>query len=79
MNEIGERLTKCFAAVFPQLPETQIPLATPGVVDGWDSMASITLLSVIEEEFGIQIEPEDIEYFTSFETVLGYLNNRQVQ
>jgi acyl carrier protein len=60
------------------MPETQIQLATPDLVDGWDSMASITLVSVIEEDFGIQIEPEDIEHFVSFEAVLGYLNTRQV-
>jgi acyl carrier protein len=78
MNEIGERLARCFSAVFPQLPETQIPLATPNAVEGWDSMASITLISVIEEEFGIQIEPEDIEHFVSFEMVLNYLTKRQL-
>ena len=78
MNEIRERLARCFSAVFPQMPETQIQLATPELVDGWDSMASITLISVIEEDFGIQIEPEDIEHFVSFEAVLGYLNTRQV-
>ena len=78
MNEIGVRLSQCFSAVFPQLPEGEIPLAAPDVVDGWDSLASITLISVVEEEFGIQIDPEDIEQFVSFEAVLGYLTTRQV-
>jgi len=78
MNEIGERLTRCFSVVFPHLAETDIPLATPSAVEGWDSMATITLVSVIEEEFGIEIDPEDIEHFVSFETVSEYLNNKSV-
>jgi acyl carrier protein len=78
MNEISARLSQCFSAVFPQLPEGEIPQAAPGVVEGWDSLASITLVSVVEEEFGIQIDPEDIEHFVSFGAVLGYLTARQV-
>jgi acyl carrier protein len=78
MNEIEERLSRCFSAVFPDLPESDIPLATAGAIEGWDSMATITLVSVIEEEFGIEIDPEDIEHFISFETVFEYLSSKSV-
>jgi acyl carrier protein len=78
MSEISLRLSRCFSAVFPQLPTREIPLAAPNAVEEWDSIASITLVSVVEEEFGIQVEPDDIEHFVSFEAVLGYLEKRQV-
>lgn len=77
MNELNSRLVKCFSAVFPQLAETEILIATPSGVEGWDSLASITLVSVIEEEFAIQIDPEDIEHLVSYEMVLDYLQNKQ--
>jgi acyl carrier protein len=78
MSEISVKLGECFAAVFPQLPSEEIPNATPTVVEGWDSIATITLVSVIEEQFGIQIDPEDIEHFVSYQAVLDYLTAKQV-
>ena len=76
MNELNARLIKCFSAVFPQLTEQEILVAAPVNIEGWDSLASITLVSVIEEEFAVQIDPEDIEHLVSFEMVLDYLNKK---
>jgi len=44
-------------------------------VGGWDSLASVTLLAVLEEEFQIQIDPEDLEHLVSFELILDYLQH----
>ena len=74
MSDAKARLTRCFAAVFPHLSEETIQLATPNSVETWDSLASITLINVIEEEFGIEIDPEDIEHLVSFEKVLDYVS-----
>lgn len=76
MNDAKARLTRCFAAVFPHLSEETIQTATPNAVEAWDSLASITLISVIEEEFGIEIDPEDIEHLVSFEKVLDYVSRK---
>jgi len=42
-------------------------------VEAWDSVVTITLLTVIEEEFGIQFEPEALERLISYESMLDYL------
>ena len=76
MNDARERLIKCFGAVFPTLDEDAIRLASPTTVAKWDSLASITLISVIEEEFQVQIDPEDIEHFVSFEKGFDYVTRR---
>jgi acyl carrier protein len=76
MNEVRERLVRCFSATFPQLTAEEVPLAAPTTVEGWDSLASITLVAVLEEEFEIQIEPEDIEHLVSFDSSLDYLSKR---
>ena len=35
----------------------------------WDSLAQVTLISVIENEFEIEIEPSDYEKFTSYRLI----------
>ncbi len=78
MNEINTRLTKCFAAVFPQMSTPDIPTSSTSTFEEWDSLASITLVSVVEEEFAMQIDPEDIEHFVSYQAVLDYLTAKQM-
>lgn len=77
MNDVQARLIKCFAAVFPELSPEEIQHASPTTVSSWDSLASITLLSVLEEEFQIQIDLEDLEHLVSFELVLDYLQHQK--
>jgi acyl carrier protein len=73
MDEHRARLITCFAAVFPDLPASDIPSATPESVAAWDSVANVTLLAVVEEEFGVTIDVDDLEHLTSFDALLDYL------
>jgi acyl carrier protein len=77
MSDTASRLAQCFGAVFPGLSEKEIPKAEMASVPGWDSLASVTLIGVVEEEFGIEVAPEDLEQFVSFELVLDYLQSRR--
>jgi len=70
------RLARCFGLVFPELGPDEIPLASPSSVGTWDSLASINLVAVIEEEFGIQVELEELEEMMSFATVLDLVERR---
>lgn len=76
MDELQARLTKCFVAVFPNLKQEEIRKSTPATIEGWDSVATVTLLTLIEEEFGINVTMEDLEHFTSFEEMHNYLQGR---
>ena len=73
MDEQRARLIRCFTAVFPDVPPAEIPVATPERVAAWDSVANVTLLAVVEEEFGVTIDVDDLEHLTSFEALLDYL------
>ncbi len=73
MDDRRARLMKCFAAVFPDLAAAEIPRATPLSVTAWDSIANVTLLAVVEEEFDVTVDPDDLETLTSFEALLDYL------
>lgn len=74
MNNVTERLTRIFAAIFPELTQEEILLASPASVAAWNSLATINLVSLIEEEFEIDIPPDRFQDLGSFELVLDYLN-----
>lgn len=74
MDNIQVRLTRCFSAVFPNLLEQQITTASHETVAGWDSIAAATLLTTIEEEFGIEFDIEALGNLMSYEAIFDYLS-----
>lgn len=76
MGDVAERLQRCFAAVFPQLLADQVVKANPQTVAAWDSVASVTLFAIIEEEFAIEIDVQDMPDLLSFDSILQYLQRR---
>jgi acyl carrier protein len=73
MDDTRNRLVRCFAAVFPSLPADSIARAGVSNTEGWDSVASVTLVATIEEEFGIELDIQDLAELISFEKILDYL------
>ncbi len=71
------RLVKCFAATFPALTPDEIERANVNSVGSWDSIATLTLVGLIEEEFAIVIDPRDREELTSFDLVLEHLRSQK--
>jgi acyl carrier protein len=76
MDETRERLIKCFEVVFPDLPPGAVAGASTATVEAWDSVAAITLMNVVEEEFGLQIDLDDLASLDSFENLHAYLQKR---
>ena len=74
MSVTKTRLETCFAAVFPMLDPADISTASNENTEGWDSVASITLFMVIEEEFGVHVPEDELATLTSFETIFGWLS-----
>jgi acyl carrier protein len=75
MDELEQRLSNCFQTVFTGIDAAAIGAATPSTVAGWDSVASIKLLNVIEEEFQIEIDLDQISELDSFPRIVEYLRN----
>lgn len=67
MDNIRPKLIDCFLAVFPKLDRAAVETASVDNVKEWDSLAQVNLLTVIGEEFGIEIDYEEFEGATSFE------------
>lgn len=73
--EIAARLESCFAAVFDNLAPAQLRAAHPDSVAAWDSMATVTLMAVVNEEFGIELDLDQMETLNSFESMAAYLES----
>jgi acyl carrier protein len=74
MDSLEARLARCFSAVFPNLSPDQIRSASPETVDGWDSLKAVTLIEVVQEQFGVTIDPlawPDLEDFDAFANYLA--------
>ncbi len=69
------RLTNCLSAYFSGLAIEEISRASMATIGEWDSMASVTLIAIVGEEFGLEVQQEDYERFVSFELILDYLEN----
>jgi acyl carrier protein len=69
MTELESRLRRCFETVFPAVPVEEIGTLSAETLDAWDSVATVTLISVIEEEFDISFPDEAIERALSYDAV----------
>lgn len=67
--EIRTKLERCFALTFPKLDPALIPQASASNMGDWDSVAQVSLLTLIGEEFGIDVDFEDFEDAASFPAI----------
>jgi acyl carrier protein len=76
MDELESRLTKCFETVFPALPVSAIPLSSQATLGAWDSVATVTLVHVIEDEFGFELDLDLLPELDSFTRILAYVRTQ---
>lgn len=74
MDDVKTRLSRCFALAFPKLDPSQYEIASAQNVSEWDSIAQLTLLTLIAEEFQWEIDFEEFEDATSFEALAQALH-----
>jgi acyl carrier protein len=78
MNDIKDRVARCFSNVFPDIRQEEIPRASTASLAAWDSVAQVTLLSSVAEEFGLDFEVEDFEELVSYPLIVDYLERKSV-
>lgn len=76
MSDIPSRVSQCFISVFPELTEADLPRASQKSLPQWDSVAHVTLLSAIAEEFQFELDDESFESLTSYPRVLEFVEKR---
>jgi acyl carrier protein len=73
MDEMRDRLVRCFSSVFPDLTAEQIRAASPEFLSAWDSLTAVTLVAVLEQEFGLQINVSDLPETVTFDVAQNYI------
>jgi len=76
MDETRQRLSNCFQVVFPGLAPDAIATASTATVAAWDSVAAITLMNVLEDEFALDMDLDDLADLDSFDKIHSYLQKR---
>ncbi len=76
MVSVEQRLVGCFALAFPELHADEIRRASMASVASWDSVAAINLVTLIEEEFGVELALDEIGEMASFLTILDMLSQK---
>ena len=76
MNKDDDRLMHCFASAFPNATHDEIRTAKFDAMPGWDSLRGVTLLAVLDEEFGAQVDLPELLELETFNAVKRYLLQR---
>ena len=76
MDDVKSRLAKCFQTVFPDLSEEDATHASQATLPEWDSVAAITLVNVVEDEFGFEMDLDALADLDSFDKVREYIETK---
>jgi acyl carrier protein len=77
MDDTTARLRRCFAAVFPDVGDGELETVSTSSLKEWDSIAGVTLVTVVEEEFGVQLPIDRIAEFDSYQRFRSFLSSGQ--
>ena len=76
MSDLDARLSSLFLAAFAGLEASKVRSATQDSTAGWDSVATVTLASLVEEEFGEVFDMDEAADWTSYQAVRLSLEKR---
>jgi acyl carrier protein len=77
MSEQDDRLVRCFASVFPTLSDEEIRACDVVPLVDLDSLAGVTLVTVIDEEFGVSVELSQLLELQSFGAISEFLREER--
>jgi acyl carrier protein len=78
MEDARSRLMKCFSTVFPALTSGILANANTTNTAEWDSIAGVTLIALVEEEFGTELDVNALGDLTSFDSIFEHLQTLKV-
>jgi acyl carrier protein len=78
MDHTTARLRTCFSHVFPNLTDEEVLNARVEGIPEWDSLATVTLVFLVEEEFGVSLDLDDFEDVMSFQKLLKHIQGSAI-
>jgi acyl carrier protein len=77
MAELDHRLVRCFLSVFPAFTEDTMRTGTNEFVDDMDSLAGVTLAALIDEEFNVQLDSDQLSKLRTVDSVQRYIEEQR--
>jgi acyl carrier protein len=78
MESIIARIGKVFETAFT-VPALQVTSeTTPDDVPKWDSLGHMNMVSILEKEFGLQFELDEVMEMATVRNILDILSNKGV-
>ena len=72
-----EQVRNVASDIFGISADKLVAESSPETIENWDSMQHLNLVLAIEEKFGVQLEPEDIEQMKSMGAVVALVEKLQ--
>jgi acyl carrier protein len=74
--DLDNRLVRCISSVFPGLSDREIRVADVEQLANMDSLGAVTLVALIDQEFGVDLDLEGLLRFGSFAGLCLYLRKQ---
>jgi acyl carrier protein len=76
VTELDNRLFRCISSIFSNLTYEDVrELSVTSLIET-DSLAAVTLVAVIDEEFGVILDAETLVQLGSFHAIGQYLSEK---
>lgn len=73
LDQVAETASELF-----NVPRAQLtPASSPDSVPDWDSVQHLNLVLALEQRFGVQFDPEDIEKMRSIGEIAAIVSRRR--
>ena len=69
-------MEKTFLELFAEIIEADTPLAfeiSLEDLDSWDSVAKLSMISMVEDEFGVVISQKDLKSFITIRDIVEFI------
>ena len=68
-QSVEQQIRQLFATILQISPDRITDASEPGTLEVWDSMQHLILVSGFEEEFGVDVDPEEaVDMYKDFAT-----------
>ncbi len=77
MTRTLEQVRHLASDIFSVPADAITPESSPATIENWDSMQHLNLVLAIEEKFGVQLDPEDIEKMKTIGAIANLVDRLQ--